>query len=583
MVTGVTGCAGLSARKVPYPPAYQGATAPTEWDRIQEKADALKGFRYYLPRPFIALKQEIAVDGASYFVTGTLSDDETMITGIEGIPSDLAPFFPNNSTSTRGIRRDESAVASPGGKVAGEQVQSEERDGDDAKPKNEPKPTLVPDDAPLMSAIETSHQYVPSADATVTVTVAVAAELEASTAFGDGPELIKDKVYLVPVVKGSASVEGLVVVEQAAFTAADGNAPRKLTALVKGSKVPVFASVGIGVLGTRDGKRVTSVLHSKAVNLHNSFATSSEGGGDPGKEKDQDKNTNSREASEVRATISGDPTTDPVVWRSSVYDVILLPDFSQQIAVNVRSGVFKADVDFGLENGWMVEKINASIDNSELGTFLLESAEKVVDAAVTAYFPQKAVVEAAEQAMEAEPEDLAIQAEERADRRVLLRVDFVRLAVPGLHPLASAAEQGCTYGPEAICAPRVIWDTRDKLVITAVGVGGETAEQGSRLTECDLIAIVTDNIRYKDASTLTGALKGGPLGGYLDKVQATIVDDVLKVVVPREGIDNADPDAWLKESSSALRREFRELVSDAATRMECSAEFSSVEVSLDGS
>jgi hypothetical protein len=60
----IMGCAKLDYVKVPTPSQY------ASWsDTDQRKADGLKGVRYYLPRPFLHLKQSIPVAQRVAFIS----------------------------------------------------------------------------------------------------------------------------------------------------------------------------------------------------------------------------------------------------------------------------------------------------------------------------------------------------------------------------------------------------------------------------------------------------------------------------------------------------------------------------------
>jgi len=60
----IAGCAGMEYVKVPTPTQYQTWT-----DEDQRDADAMKGVRYYLPRPFVHLKKSVPVAQRVAFVS----------------------------------------------------------------------------------------------------------------------------------------------------------------------------------------------------------------------------------------------------------------------------------------------------------------------------------------------------------------------------------------------------------------------------------------------------------------------------------------------------------------------------------
>lgn len=68
----VGGCARLDYVKVPTPTQYANWT-----DEDQRRADAMKGVRYYLPRPFLHLKQSTPVSQRVAFVSLSINEDKT--------------------------------------------------------------------------------------------------------------------------------------------------------------------------------------------------------------------------------------------------------------------------------------------------------------------------------------------------------------------------------------------------------------------------------------------------------------------------------------------------------------------------
>ena len=68
LTAAISGCARLDYVKVPTPTQYSGWT-----DEDQQKADSMKGVRYYLPRPFLHLKKSIPVAQRVAFITRRLT------------------------------------------------------------------------------------------------------------------------------------------------------------------------------------------------------------------------------------------------------------------------------------------------------------------------------------------------------------------------------------------------------------------------------------------------------------------------------------------------------------------------------
>ncbi len=70
----LSGCANVSVRKVPTPTQYG------KWDDAdQANADAISGFRYYLPRPFVAVKKEFPIASETRLANGFLAPDGRVV------------------------------------------------------------------------------------------------------------------------------------------------------------------------------------------------------------------------------------------------------------------------------------------------------------------------------------------------------------------------------------------------------------------------------------------------------------------------------------------------------------------------
>src|SRR5262245_15238842 len=98
---GFVACASVTVEKIPDPGTYMlqetcqkssGKQCPTR-NEIQIQADAIKGIRYYLPRPYILVKKEFPVDGGTFFLKGTLDANKNLKLQA-GIPEPLIRFFP---------------------------------------------------------------------------------------------------------------------------------------------------------------------------------------------------------------------------------------------------------------------------------------------------------------------------------------------------------------------------------------------------------------------------------------------------------------------------------------------------------
>ena len=69
-VFAISSCADVSVRKIPTSTQYDKWT-----DEDQRKADAIEGFRFYLPRPFVNVFESFPVHSEVYIANGTVSPD----------------------------------------------------------------------------------------------------------------------------------------------------------------------------------------------------------------------------------------------------------------------------------------------------------------------------------------------------------------------------------------------------------------------------------------------------------------------------------------------------------------------------
>lgn len=82
----LAGCSAVEVQKIPSQADYQ------QWgDRRQAEVDSIKGIRYYMPRPYVAVHQSFPVRTDIYFARGLVSPDGTsvFITEIAGADEQL--------------------------------------------------------------------------------------------------------------------------------------------------------------------------------------------------------------------------------------------------------------------------------------------------------------------------------------------------------------------------------------------------------------------------------------------------------------------------------------------------------------
>ena len=111
LIGGLTlACASAKIHKVPRPEEYALAklcsgdeNQPCK-NEIQRQADAIKGVRYYLPRPYVVVKQEFPVGGGTFFASGTLDDDNRIVT-IDSAAEEVRALFPDLKIPVAGTKR----------------------------------------------------------------------------------------------------------------------------------------------------------------------------------------------------------------------------------------------------------------------------------------------------------------------------------------------------------------------------------------------------------------------------------------------------------------------------------------------
>lgn len=441
-----TGCSSYSVQKIPYPFAYPEGTQA----EIQRAGDAIQGFRYYLPRPYVVVKKEFPVFGGTATLSATV-DGQGRIRILGDPPPELGPL--SDAKTLPPGRVFDLRRAAPSGGVS---LQAGEAGS------KEPEVTLVADANNLLDKSAVSDAQVPSRDAVVRLTVKVSKDLESKLAAGSEQVLLMDRLYLVPVVAGSHNLKGMVELAPLLSTSGAVGADRTLVAQVVGAKVPAFSSLGVAVDFKKDGKDQRAILHRKEVDITSTFAGEQKPTPSTGPDKPTEE-ARPKEVRESKASTSGDPTTDPLVWKGDLYDILLLPDFSEQYAISTKSGLSVSKADIGLENGWMLEKANVEIDNTNIGELITDATGKIVEAAIGKWMaPAKAAATLAEKASEVSSVEL--QSGDTGPAKFLVRVDWVDLAVPGIYPLLKESEQSCGTR----CAPKVMYSTRREFTFSVL-------------------------------------------------------------------------------------------------------------------
>jgi hypothetical protein len=131
---------------------------------------------------------------------------------------------------------------------------------------------------------------------------------------------------------------------------------------------------------------------------------------------------------------SSDPTIDPYEKLNEYLGIVYLPDFDQQYAMSASSGLGSSSASIQMKNAWMVENIDWNVDNTQLGQFLYSNISRFAELAATV----------AEQAVAPGSAELSALAQQGGTQPivVLLKVNYVIQASPGIYPILKPTEAG---------------------------------------------------------------------------------------------------------------------------------------------
>lgn len=528
----VCACADVSVRKIPFAPHYEfnekagagepGAGATPDWNTMQREADAIPGTRYYLPRPWVSVKEEFPVGGGTWFLWGRVRTSDNGIIALDSVPKELEGRIPSRVPFHRvGVDRGGRTESAPRSDMrAGEGPES---GGSTATAAGEPEVVVelrVDPDSILKTVV-----FTPPAPRTkdeplklkVTIDKAKALALVANSVTSWTPT----SLYLVPWKSGTPVAEGAIQLKML-VDPLDPNLPSpagiEVTVLTK--DIPAFASVAIGLKVMVDGKEKLVLVHTAGSVVNNPFAGSDKTPATEPAASATDKKAEKKTLSKATVTTSGNPETSPLLkLENKLFDVVLLPDESEQYAIELSAGLGLASASLGLENGWMVEQFTAEIDNRELGQFVTESVTKILDAGISAINPAAAAAGAVAglPAMTAADLNFSREGPESGSSDevyVLLQVHHIELAVPGLHPVAKVKELMLAQrraktshrdpSDELLwLAPRVLHRTRSVTTITMV-------DATRKVGETDLISPSDEEVRSA-AATYLGTEPGARL------------------------------------------------------------------------
>lgn len=163
-----------------------------------------------------------------------------------------------------------------------------------------------------------------------------------------------------------------------------------------------------------------------------------------------------------KVTLGGEGSPASVVKVGDLFDIVYLPDFTEQYAVRVKPRLSQATLDMSLGQGWMLESAKLEIDNSVVADFLFEQIDSTLDVLRDAFRLDEgliapAVEEEEEEGAETE-EGEAVEGSPQGvvdtSRKGIVRVQIRKLAVPGVYPMLKPGEikrladaSGWTEGP----------------------------------------------------------------------------------------------------------------------------------------
>jgi hypothetical protein len=398
----------------------------------ETRSPEVNGIRYYLPRPYVAVKRPFVVAGGDYLVTGSVDAKNQVIRlDTSALPAEVRRHF--------GWSDDQGTVSRGTLVVSKETLDSSQPHGDRSPlDQNAALPTVAsgPEALDLKPSLKTSSfspkQLDPDANAfTLTVVLVKSAPFQAITSAS---------AAIVPIDEAKGTADSANYIKLAvqlpvstpfAATSADGQYSATGTRAELGGGH--LFGVGLLVEGTYAPAGATArqgkfLLYSTDPSLLVLGATGTK------KPSSASETTSEPEQTHASFVTSGDPTTDPLKKVNDYFDVLYLPDFDEQYAIRVSGSLGKADLKVGLENGWMVENAQAEVDNTALGKFIYSNIQKVLD------LGQKAA-ESALNPVAALPGGSALARNSAAENAtVVLRIRFAEEAEPGLYPILKPAE-----------------------------------------------------------------------------------------------------------------------------------------------
>lgn len=170
------------------------------------------------------------------------------------------------------------------------------------------------------------------------------------------------------------------------------------------------------------------------------------------------------------------------------FNIVWLPDFDEQYAIKVSQGLGSSGVLLGLGQGWSLQSLDATVDNSALAKPLLDFYASTIGAL------QKVATAKIEAPLAlltgGSPHSAAVKPGKSAQTYaggtpVTLKVTKVRIAAPGLYPILKPSELAAVPSvtpqeSQRILLPKppftnIAFNTYDVIVIEAASTRGDSA------------------------------------------------------------------------------------------------------------
>lgn len=565
------GCARVDVRKVPARSDYR------EWDDSkQAAADAICGIRYYMPRPYLSTARAMIVGGGDYFISGKVVGGQLVSVSTASIPAPIRSVFPVSSDGTALI-----AASSIHVRRSGRPFVSESTGGGGVAPTSSSSTPSA--SAPVADVVEPKKapalgvKFDRATFAPTTQTVQLTATLAVSPGFSTVDELTP---VLLPVVGDQVSTSGVVVLPATSTTPYvaskggddKGTAGACSTSIRRSdvSSAPHWVA-GLRFTGKSSGADAATRTYlyynpDEWLSVAGAVASKPQGGSAPGKESES---TREGEGDPAKTTAdfvgSGDPQTNPVLKLNDAFEIVYLPDFDQQYAIDVQGGLGQAKSKVALENGWMLERSETAIDNRELGKFVFKQIEKFTDiAAELARARLLPTLDTAEGAQESGLVDAAgaFRPEATGPRgspsQVLLRVHYVLEAQPGVYPILKPgeveawkrlhAQARCEQAASGVCVCERNCSTGDTAVYVPCPPFTVVAKDVYRRVVVELVGVTTSS------PTRTGAPRRDSTPEDAPKELTTLVDRWLGELAIGSGASARTAAAVLGEHRLRLTR-----------------------------